>query len=303
MTLTALPACALRVRSDHSEGRYARTLALSSRPRDSLAARTLPTTTRPITASATFAALGPVRCARDWLAILSITSPASGTTVAAVTAGTTIATSAFRRRQECLTRETQSAALIALDELHAHPVTLLDDVFGFLGAPVLHLRDVQEPFRPGHDLDERSERRRRLYRTFVDLSNHRLGGERLHHLARPLHRVATDRRNRHCARVVDGDLRTRLVLNAANCLSLRPDKIPDLLGVDLHRHDARSEARQLGARLRQCLLHFTKNVHAPLTCLREGLLHDLQPESLDLDVHLNRGDAGTGAGDFEIHVT
>ena len=37
--------------------------------------------------------------------------------------------------------------------------------------------------------------------------------------------------------------------------------------------------------------------------LRERLLHDLAADARDLDVHLQRGDALTGARDLEVHVT
>ena len=36
--------------------------------------------------------------------------------------------------------------------------------------------------------------------------------------------------------------------------------------------------------------------------LGQGDLHDLLGDALDLDVHLQRGDAGGGAGDLEVHV-
>jgi hypothetical protein len=43
-------------------------------------------------------------------------------------------------------------------------------------------------------------------------------------------------------------------------------------------------------------------VHATFARLDEGGVHDLFGNALDLDVHLESGDAALGAGDFEIHV-
>ena len=41
---------------------------------------------------------------------------------------------------------------------------------------------------------------------------------------------------------------------------------------------------------------------AGLVGLRQGLLHDLGRNALDLDVHLQGGDALSRAGDLEVHV-
>ena len=50
------------------------------------------------------------------------------------------------------------------------------------------------------------------------------------------------------------------------------------------------------------LLHLAQDVEPALARLLERLLHDLEVEALDLDVHLDRGDALLGAGDLEVHV-
>ena len=182
---------------------------------------------------------------------------------------------AFRLRHQRLHRQAQASALVAIDELHLHAVALLHDVFGLLGAAVLQLGDVHEAFGARHDLDERAERRRALHRALVRLADHRLGGERLHHLARALHRLAADGGDRDETRVVDRELGARLVLDAANRLALRSDQVADLLGADLHRHDARRVRRQIGARLGERLVHLAEDVQAAFLRLRERFLHDL----------------------------
>src|SRR5436305_163186 len=90
-TLTALPPCAPRVRSDHWEEHFARTLAPSSWTSGSLASRTLSAAAWPVTAApAPLAALTslptirPVRRARDRLPVLSVAATADGTAVAAI---------------------------------------------------------------------------------------------------------------------------------------------------------------------------------------------------------------------------
>ena len=49
--------------------------------------------------------------------------------------------------------------------------------------------------------------------------------------------------------------------------------------------------RHLGARARQRLVHLAEDVEPAFLRLLERLLHDLEIEALDLDVHLDRGDA------------
>ena len=45
-----------------------------------------------------------------------------------------------------------------------------------------------------------------------------------------------------------------------------------------------------------------EDVHAAFARLRQRDRHDLLGDALDLDVHLQRGDAAVGAGDLEVHV-
>src|SRR5439155_16818703 len=119
---------------------------------------------------------------------------------------------------------------------------------------------------------------------------------------RSLHCLAADGCNRNQTGIVDSDLGASLFLDATYGLALRADEITDLLGVDCHRHNARSVRRQIGTRLRERLRHLSKNVKSAFTRLRQRFLDDLEIESLDLDVHLDRSDTVLSAGDLEVHV-
>ena len=44
-------------------------------------------------------------------------------------------------------------------------------------------------------------------------------------------------------------------------------------------------------------------MEARLTTLRQSVANNAQVESLDLDVHLNRGDALAGPGNLEVHIS
>src|SRR5216117_1373462 len=105
---------------------------------------------------------------------------------------------------------------------------------------------MHQTFGSGHDLDESAEGRRALDSSFVGLANHWLCGDRLDHLTRSLHCLAADGCNRNQTGIVDSDLGASLFLDATYGLALRADEITDLLGVDCHRHNARSVRRQIG---------------------------------------------------------
>src|SRR5262245_5663884 len=77
---------------------------------------------------------------------------------AAIALGPRACVDAFRLGHERFPGQPQAAALVALDELHADAVALLDHILSPLSAAVLHLGDVQQPFGARHDLDERAER-------------------------------------------------------------------------------------------------------------------------------------------------
>ncbi len=93
-----------------------------------------------------------------------------------------------------------------------------------------------------------------------------------------------------------------LLDDAADGLAARADDVADLVGLDLQRGDARRVLRQLVARRRQRLGHLAEDVQAAFARLVERRLEDLARQALDLDVHLDGGDAVFGAADLEVHV-
>src|SRR5688500_17369430 len=297
MRRTALPACAPRVRSDHWEGRCAGSQRPSAPPVRSLS--------RAAAASPTAAAPGRTALAAAFAAVTTFLGAARGVRpLAAAFAARTVGARTLRLLRHALglglqrlLRQAQAPALIALEELHLHAIALLDDVLGLLGAAVPHLGDVKQALGARHDLDECTECRRALDDAFVRLADDRLGGERHDHLARALHRLATDRGDRDRSRVVDADLGARLVLDAADRLPLRPDEITDLLGADLHGDDARRVWREVCTRLGERLLHLAEDVQPALAGLVERLDHDLEVETLNLDVHLDGRDPVLRSGD------
>ena len=101
----------------------------------------------------------------------------------------------------------------------------------------------------------------------------------------------------------DVDLGAGLFLDGADHLAAGADDRADLLGIDLDRGDARRErarARSRGAAIVSSILPRMKM--RPSWAWSSACAHDLGRDALDLDVHLDRGDALRGAGDLEVHV-
>ncbi len=102
--------------------------------------------------------------------------------------------------------------------------------------------------------------------------------------------------------VLDVDGGAGLLGDLADHRAALADDVADLLRVDLQRDDRRRPLGHLGARLADDLVHLAEDVQAAVARLVQRDLHDLRRDALDLDVHLQRGDAVAGAGDLEIHV-
>src|SRR3984893_3757681 len=297
---TVHPARAPRVRSIRSAERCVAGQIRRTERRGSLARTSPAATARP--AARTPGAIATIRTALGSFASSAARALALSAYTSEVPFTATGGRFSLGLRRQCLHREPETSSLIAFEKLDLYAVSLLHDVFGFLRAAVLQLRDVHQTFGTGHDLDERAEGSRALHGSFVGIADYRLRGERLDHLTGPFHRLAANSRDRNQSRVVHGDLGARLFLDAADRLSLGADEVADLLGTDVHRHDAWSVRREIGTRLGQGLGHLSENVKSALARLRHGLLHDLQIESLDLDVHLDRGDSLLCSCDLEVHV-
>src|SRR3989338_5030723 len=81
------------------------------------------------------------------------------------------------------------------------------------------------------------------------------------------------------------------------------DDFSDLFRIDMKRGDARSIDRHLRPNLWNRGQHFLKNKHPTSFGLFQSTLQNLNCQSFDLDIELERGNAVFGAGNFEIHVS
>ena len=110
------------------------------------------------------------------------------------------------------------------------------------------------------------------------------------------------RRDGDLAVVLDLDLGAGLLLDRADGLATWADDVADLVGRDLHGVEPRRVLRDVAARMIERGLHLAEDVEPARLGLLQRLSHDLARDALDLDVHLQRGDALRGAGDLEVHV-
>src|SRR5688572_19710453 len=98
-----------------------------------------------------------------------------------------------------LAGEADLAGLVDLEHLHVDDVALADDVRHGAHPLVGELRDVHEPVRSGHDLDEGAEIDHAPDRAAIDLAHLGLGREAADALDRAGHGVAVGRRHEHGA--------------------------------------------------------------------------------------------------------
>ena len=161
---------------------------------------------------------------------------------------------------------------------------------------------MQQAIASGQDLHDRAKVEQADHVAFVNPADLDFGRDLLDPLARRVARVGVDRGDRHRAVVLDVDRRARFFGQRADDRTALADYIADLFGIDLEAHHPRRMLRDFGARVRQRFLHQVQDMHAPLARLRQRDRHDFLGDALDLDVHLQRGDAAVGACNLEVHV-
>ena len=182
-------------------------------------------------------------------------------------------------------------------------VTDIDNVFGVVDALVGQLADVDEAVLAGKEFHERTEFLDGDDAAFVDFANLSLGGHAFDGLAGDLHAVLADRVDVHGAVVLDVDFAAGLFDEALDVLAAGSDERADLLGVDLHGHDARSILVELLAGLGDDREHRIKDGEPRNAGLLEGLGQNLVRQAAELEVELEAGDALGGAGELAVHVT
>ena len=136
----------------------------------------------------------------------------------------------------------------------------------------------------------------------VDAPDLRLGGDLLDAGHGGVLGVAVLAVDAHAAVVFHVHLGTGLLDDRANGRATLADDVADLVGIDLQHDHARRVLGHRVAGLREHLVHLAEDMQTRVVRLLEGGLHDLLGDTVDLDVHLQRGHPVGGAGDLEVHV-
>src|SRR5262245_13041352 len=197
------------------------------------------------------------------------------------------------------------ADLVALDvdAFDQDLLALFQFVADVATAVIGDLRNVEQSFGTGEDLDEGAEIDDAGDGAEIALAHLDFGRQVADDLHRGLGGLAVRRGDGDTAVVRNVDLRACFLLDAANDLAAWSDDVANLVGIDLHRDDARRVFTDLLARLGDDFVHLLEDEHPPLPGLLQGLGQNLGVQPGDLDVHLERRDSFERPGDFEIHVT
>ena len=164
------------------------------------------------------------------------------------------------------------------------------------------LTDVQQAVGSGKNFDKCAEISQARDFAQIGLADLSCGGKVADQLQRLRRRSFVVGSNIHSATVFDVDFDAGLLDDAANHLPAGPDHVANLVDWNLQRVNAGSECGNLLAWSTECFSHLVENVEASALCLRKGFAHHRNADAGDLDVHLEGGDTGASAGDFEIHV-
>ena len=165
------------------------------------------------------------------------------------------------------------------------------------------LGDMHHTLFAGCKLDEGAEFLDADDNAFQDLAFFKFRCDDLDHALGFVHALLLTAADGDAAVVIDVDLDTGALDDLVDGLAALADNIADLLGIDLHEVDLRCVFVDSRTRCLDGIVHDA--VHDEVSCLtaagdRAG--HDILCQAVDLDIHLDRGDAVLCAGHLEIHV-
>src|SRR5690348_2815832 len=214
----------------------------------------------------------------------------------------TDAAAAKSGRVDVAHRQTDSSLTVDLQHFHADDVAFLQLVADTLHALVGDLRDVHQAVAARQDGDERAEVHQARDLALVDAADLDVRRDQLDAPLRLTAGGAVHRGYLHGAVALDVDGGSGLLGDLADHRPALADHVADLLRIDLQGDDGRSPFRHTVTRLADHLVHLAEDVQAALARLLQRDLHDLGRHALDLDVHLQRGDAVLRSGHLEVHV-
>jgi hypothetical protein len=103
--------------------------------------------------------------------------------------------------------------------------------------------------------------------------------------------------------IVDVDLNAGALDDLVDDLALLADNITDLFGIDLREDDLRSILADFLAGLGNCRGHDSlHDILAGILASLDSTFDDRSCQAMDLDIHLDGGDAVVCTGNLEVHV-
>ena len=140
--------------------------------------------------------------------------------------------------------------------------------------------------------------------SFQNLSGLKICDDDVDHLLCFFHTFGICSADRYGTIICNVDLHTCLLDDRIDCLSTLSNNITDLLWIDLHLNDLRSEFSNLCSWSIDCFIHnFINDVKSCFSCLSNRLFNDRSCQSVDLDIHLDRCDTFMCTGYLEVHVS
>src|SRR5579859_77919 len=182
--------------------------------------------------------------------------------------------------------------LIAEFQFVAH---VADAVFG-------DFADVEQAIGAGKEFDESAEFGEANDFAEVRFAHFGAGSDVADHLQGGIAAGTAGGEDVHGAVFVDVDLDAGLLDDGFDFLAARTDEVADFIGRNAELEEARRVRGNRRARFAERGVHGVQNFEAGFFRLREGFAHHRNADAGDLDVHLESGDAGARAGDFEVHV-
>src|SRR5665647_2500282 len=181
-------------------------------------------------------------------------------------------------------------------------VAFLQLVANVLNAILGDLADVQQTVGSREDFHESAEIHQAHHFAEIRLADFGGGGEIADDLDRLVRAGFIGAGHVNRAIVFDVDLDAGLFDDAADDFAAWSDHVANLVGRNVQGVDPRcvlADRRPGGG---QRLVHLVEDVQAALARLRQRFLHDIHGDVRHLDIHLETGDSGARAGNFEIHV-
>src|SRR6266700_7508611 len=162
--------------------------------------------------------------------------------------------------------------------------------------------DVQEAVGAREKLDEGAEFREAHDFAEIGFADFGAGGDVADHLQGRIAAGSAGGEDVHGAVFEDVDLHAGGLDNGLDLLAAGTDEVADLVGRDMQFEKSWRVSGNLRARRAESFFHGVENLQARFFRLCEGFAHHGDADAEDLDVHLERGDAVTRAGDLEVHI-